>query len=174
MRGSPTSVIRSFQSPSSPSLLVSSTASLGWSSPDRLSMLTFYVFRMLLNPKKSATEPVDCTYTGDDWHWGYEGVYGAECWGTHVPACNGVKQSPIDIPAKYGGLLPLQESSPLTMSNYAAVRFATFSNTGENYVNFHDEDNGDRVSNGIFKNNGHTAVCIPQLQSDDNYPHSAT
>jgi len=110
---------------------------------------------MLLKPK-SASESVDCTYTGDDWHWGYEGVYGAECWGTHVEACNGVKQSPIDIPAKYGGLLPMQESSPLTMSNYAAVRFATFSNTGENYVNFHgDED--DRVSNGIFKNNGHTA-----------------
>jgi len=113
-----------------------------------------------LNPQQSTSEPVDCTYTGDDWHWGYEGVYGAECWGVHVPACNGVKQSPIDIPAKYGSLLPMKESTPLTMSNYRAVRFTTFSNTGENYIQFHShpgDDDDDRVSNGIFKNNGHTA-----------------
>jgi len=108
---------------------------------------------MLFAPTTTTT--VDCTYTGTDWHWGYEGVYGASCWGTHVPACNGVKQSPIDIPAKYGGLLPGSESTPLKMSNYAAVRFATFSNTGENHGDFSKSD--DRVSNGIFKNNGHTA-----------------
>ena len=136
------------------------------------------IFRYFLNPQ-STSEPVDCTYTGDDWHWGYEGVYGAACWGVHVPACNGVKQSPIDIPAKYGSLLPMKESTPLTMSNYQAVRFSTFSNTGENYVNFHDHGNNngdDRVSNGIFKNNGHTAVCILQPPPDDNcnHCHSAT
>jgi len=99
------------------------------------------------------TTSVDCTYTGSDWHWGYEGVYGASCWGTHVPACNGVKQSPIDIPAKYGGLFPGTETTPLSMSGYAAVRFATFSNTGENHGSF----DRNRVTTGIFKNNGHTA-----------------
>jgi len=107
---------------------------------------------MLFAPQ--TTTSVDCTYTGDDWKWGYEGVYGASCWGVHVEACNGVKQSPIDIPAKYGGLLPGTETTPLTMSGYAAVRFATFSNTGENHGSF----DRNRVSNGIFKNNGHTAV----------------
>ena len=128
---------------------------------------------MLTTPQTAA---VDCTYTGSDWHWGYEGVYGAACWGTHVPACNGLKQSPIDIPAKYGGLLPGTETTPLSMSGYAAVRFATFSNTGENYGKFHEDmerigyygygygkreadgEDDNRVSNGIFKNNGHTAV----------------
>jgi len=134
---------------------------------------------MLTTPQTAA---IDCTYTGSNWHWGYEGKYGAECWGTHVPACNGLKQSPIDIPAKYGGLLPGTETTPLSMSGYAAVRFATFSNTGENYGEFHedmkiygyygypystgyygygkreaDREDGNRVSNGIFKNNGHTA-----------------
>lgn len=136
---------------------------------------------MLTTPQTAA---VDCTYTGSNWHWGYEGVYGAACWGTHVPACNGLKQSPIDIPAKYGGLLPGTETTPLSMSGYAAVRFATFSNTGENYGKFHDDmeryggysdydvapvrsgydgkreadgEDDNRVSNGIFKNNGHTA-----------------
>merc|ERR1711997_868328 len=84
----------------------------------------------------TTTTTVDCTYTGSDWHWGYEGVYGAECWGTHVPACNGVKQSPIDIPAKYGGLLPGTETTPLSMTGYAAVRFNTLSNTGENYGDY--------------------------------------
>merc|ERR1712079_99344 len=110
------------------------------------------------------TTSVDCTYTGSSWHWGYEGVYGASCWGTHVPACNGVKQSPIDIPAKYGGLFPGTETTPLSMSGYAAVRFATFSNTGENHGSF-DQN---RVTTGIFKNNGHTA------QLDAAKPLSAT
>ena len=124
---------------------------------------------MLIAPQTTT----DCTYTGSDWHWGYEGVYGAECWGEHVPACNGVKQSPIDIPAKYGGLLPGTETTPLSMTGYAAVRFNTLSNTGENYGEYQrgyygyygmgygygkrDADDN-RVSNGIFKNNGHTAV----------------
>merc|ERR1711910_300109 len=113
---------------------------------------------MLLQPTTTTTA-VDCTYTGDDWHWGYEGVYGPSCWGTHVEACNGRKQSPIDIPAKYGGLLPGTETVPLSMTGYKAVRFATFSNTGENYGAFqlHQGGDDDRVSNGIFKNNGHTA-----------------
>jgi len=116
------------------------------------------------NPDASNTSPtsVDCTYTGDDWHWGYEGVYGAECWGVHYEACNGIKQSPIDIPAKYGGLLPMKEKNPLKMSGYKKVRFGAFVNTGENYGNLHSTlqlhaDDDDRVSNGIFKNNGHTA-----------------
>jgi len=113
---------------------------------------------MLLQPTTTTTA-VDCTYTGDKWHWGYEGVYGPSCWGTHVEACNGRKQSPIDIPAKYGGLLPGTETVPLSMTGYKAVRFATFSNTGENYGAFqlHQGGDDDRVSNGIFKNNGHTA-----------------
>ena len=137
----------------------------------------FNSFVAMLFTPQAAT--VNCTYTGSNWKWGYEGVYGAACWGTHVPACNGVKQSPIDIPAKYGGLLPATESTPLSMSGYAAVRFGTFSNTGENYGKYQmdrwygyyglghhgygygkrdAEEDDDRVSNGIFKNNGHTAV----------------
>lgn len=106
----------------------------------------------LFAPKITTT--VDCTYTGSDWHWGYEGVYGASCWGDHYPTCNGVKQSPIDIPAKYGGLFPGPESTPLTMSSYVRVRFSKFSNDAEHYGNENDDD---RVTTGIFKNNGHTA-----------------
>jgi len=102
----------------------------------------------------TTTTTVDCTYTGSNWHWGYEGVYGASCWGDHYPTCNGVKQSPIDIPAKYGGLLPGKESTPLTMSNYARVSFPRLSNDAEHYGG---EDDDDRVTTGLFKNNGHTA-----------------
>jgi len=104
----------------------------------------------LFAPKIKIT--VDCTYTGSDWHWGYEGVYGASCWGDHYPTCNGVKQSPIDIPAKYGGLFPGPESTPLTMSNYARVSFPRLSNDAEHYG-----EGDDRVTTGLFKNNGHTA-----------------
>ena len=124
----------------------------------------FNSFVAMLTAPQTTT---DCTYTGSNWHWGYEGVYGPDCWGTHYEACNGVKQSPIDIPAKYGGLLPGTETTPLSMTGYAAVRFSTLSNTGENYGKYHpygsygygkrDADDN-RVSNGIFKNNGHTAV----------------
>merc|ERR1712037_452457 len=109
---------------------------------------------MLFAPKITTT--VDCTYTGSNWHWGYEGVYGASCWGDHYPTCNGVKQSPIDIPAKYGGLLTRtfsqQEVTPLKMSNYKRVAFTALSNSAEHYGS-----DGDRVTTGIFKNNGHTA-----------------
>ena len=115
---------------------------------------TASLFNSLVATLFAPQTSVDCTYTGSDWHWGYEGVYGASCWGVHVPACNGVKQSPIDIPAKYGGLFPGTETTPLSMSGYAAVRFATFSNTGENHGAF----DKNRVTTGIFKNNGHTAV----------------
>ena len=111
---------------------------------------------MLFAPKKTTT--VDCTYTGSNWHWGYEGVYGASCWGDHYPTCNGVKQSPIDIPAKYGGLLTRtfsqQEVTPIKMSNYKRVAFTALSNSAEHY----GTEDGDRVTTGIFKNNGHTAV----------------
>ena len=102
---------------------------------------------MLLDPA------VSCAYQGDDWHWGYEGVYGPACWGFHHPACNGRKQSPIDI--KYAGVSPTSEPSgtALEMTNYAAVKFSKFSNTGEHYGS-----DDKRVTNGIFKNNGHTAV----------------
>lgn len=106
----------------------------------------------LFAPKITTT--VDCTYTGSDWHWGYEGVYGASCWGDHYPTCNGVKQSPIDIPAKYGGLIPGSESTPLTMSSYVRVRFSKLSNDAEHYGG---GDGDDRVTTGLFKNNGHTA-----------------
>jgi len=105
---------------------------------------------MLFAPQ--TTTSVDCTYTGSDWHWGYEGVYGPSCWGVHYDTCNGLKQTPIDIPAKYGGLLPGSESAPLTMSNYARVAFTKLSNEAEHYG-----EGDDRVTTGIFKNNGHTA-----------------
>ena len=107
----------------------------------------------ILSPKKVATDTIDCTYTGSDWHWGYEGVYGPACWGKHEPACNGLKQSPIDIPAKYGGLFPKAEQTPLKMSNYGHVRFSSFSNSMERYPG-----DDERVTTGDLMNNGHTAV----------------
>ena len=63
------------------------------------------------------------------------------------------KQSPIDI--KYAGVSPTSEPSgtALEMTNYAAVKFSKFSNTGEHYGS-----DDKLVTNGIFKNNGHTAV----------------
>ena len=97
---------------------------------------------------------VACRYEGDDWHWGYEGVYGPACWGFHHPECNGLKQSPIDI--KYAGVStsPEPSASPLEMTDYSTVRFSRLSNTGEHY----GSDDKRVNSNGIFKNNGHTAV----------------
>jgi len=106
----------------------------------------------IFSPQTAVTDPIDCTYTGSDWHWGYEGVYGAACWGTHVEACNGLKQSPIDIPAKYGGFFPKPETTPLRMSNYANVRFGSFSNSMERYPG-----DDERVTSGDLMNNGHTA-----------------
>ena len=73
----------------------------------------------------------------NDWHWGYEGVYGPECWGLHHAACNGRKQSPIDI--KYAGVSPTSEP---TGPPGTALEMTGYENT----------------TNGIFKNNGHTAV----------------
>ena len=101
---------------------------------------------------------IDCTYDGDDWHWGYEGVYGPKCWGTHYEACNGQKQSPIDIPALFSPLISQYEEpgAELEMTGYTDVRFTRLSNTGENYGGY--QDDGNRVFDGIFKNNGHTAV----------------
>ena len=101
---------------------------------------------MMLDPE------VPCRYDGDDWHWGYEGVYGPACWKFHVPACNGRKQSPIDI--KSAGVSTTPEPTPLLMSGYDRVRFSKLSNTGEHY---HGSDDN-RVYNGELTNNGHTAV----------------
>lgn len=110
----------------------------------------------LFTPTK--TPAVDCTYDGnlDDYHWGYEGVYGPACWGIKYDLCNGMKQSPIDIP-KSTFLNTAAETTPLKMSSYSSIRFSTFTNTGENYG-----PGDDRVSNGVFHNNGHTA----QLNAD--------
>ena len=66
---------------------------------------------------------IDCSYDGDDWHWGYEGKYGPACWGSHYDACNGLQQSPIDIPAWQSFFFTQQETNPLKMSGYTAVRF---------------------------------------------------
>ena len=99
----------------------------------------------------------DCTYDGDDWHWGYEGVYGPRCWGEHYEACNGLKQSPIDIKALFSFITakPEDQAAPLEMSGYSLVKFNKLSNTEENYGRYQEESN--RVTNGLFKNNGHTA-----------------
>ena len=105
----------------------------------------------------------DCSYDGDDWYWGYQGVYGPRCWGLHYDACNGRKQSPIDIPTLFSFLTVRPETDPLEMTGYTAVRFNKLSNTGENYGRYQDE--GKRISNGLFKNNGHTAVGVPGERS---------
>ena len=47
------------------------------------------------------------------------------------PACNGLKQSPIDI--KYAAVSETAETTPLEMADNAAVRFSKFSNSGEQY-----------------------------------------
>jgi len=94
--------------------------------------------------------PVECL--DDGFHWSYSDAEGTgpEFWGTEFEGCNGLSQSPIDIPAPPDS--PTPEGTPLVMTNYDKVRIASLSNEEEHYVTGRK-----RLTNGTFKNNGHTA-----------------
>lgn len=96
--------------------------------------------------------PVKCL--DDVFHWSYSDADGTgpAFWGTEFQGCNGLAQSPIDIPAPPAN--PQPERIPLVMTNYDKVRIQSLSNSEE-----HNswETGKKRLTNGTFKNNGHTA-----------------
>jgi len=75
-----------------------------------------------------------------------------------VEACNGMSQSPIDVPAAVQ-MGSASASKPLAFADYQNVRIDVFGNTIEHYtqngVNL--GANGDRMTNNNLTNNGHTA-----------------
>merc|ERR1712012_488928 len=105
----------------------------------------------------------------DDYHWCYEGDCAPSTWGQCVDACNGQKQSPIDIPvAVQSG--PISGTKPLTFTNYENVRVDTLSNSVEHYrnsFNVNVDASGDRITDGTLKNNGHTAQLDVKPSVDD-------
>ena len=82
-------------------------------------------------------------------HWSYEGSAGPTHWGEEFPACNGLKQSPIDIVIV--GAIGQAEPAPITFGNYDQIRMVELGNTGEHYPG------STRLTEGSIKNNGHTA-----------------
>ena len=56
-----------------------------------------------------------------DYHWCYEGDCAADTWGTCVEACNGMSQSPIDVPAAVQ-MGSASASKPLAFADYQNVR----------------------------------------------------
>ena len=85
-------------------------------------------------------------------HWGYEGAAGPDYWGEQYPACNGLKQSPINI-VTAGAAWMEEPSLALSFSNYEQIRLAQLGNTEEHYHSI----NNTRLVSGSIKNNGHTA-----------------
>merc|ERR1711963_1164357 len=112
----------------------------------------------------TAAAEVNC----DDYHWCYEGDCAADTWGTCVEACNGMSQSPIDVPAAVQ-MGSASASKPLAFADYQNVRIDVFGNTIEHYtqngVNL--GANGDRMTNNNLTNNGHTAQLDFHWGSDD-------
>jgi len=105
---------------------------------------------------KEGGQPVTCLDDGDhEFHWCYEGDCGPDRWGDEFPACNGLKQSPIDI---ITGPTPVSPPSPLSFGNYEKIRASQLqlTNQMENYGGVVDAK-GTRLEAGTFKNNGHTA-----------------
>jgi len=94
--------------------------------------------------------PVECLAGG--FHWSYSDADGTGpgFWGTEFEGCNGQSQSPIDIPSPPD--TPSPEVTPLVMTNYDKVRIKILSNSAEHY-----ETGEKRLTEGTFKNNGHTA-----------------
>merc|ERR1712142_47971 len=69
--------------------------------------------------------PVACLDGDCDFHWCYEGDCGPAYWGDYCQACNGMKQSPIDIVTpdyEYFYYGPEYTSSSLTFGNYDKLR----------------------------------------------------
>jgi len=98
---------------------------------------------------------VDC----DEYHWCYEGDCAPSTWGQCTEACNGMHQSPIDIPEAVQ-MGSASGTKTLMFSNYENVRVDVFSNTVEHYKNRYGSNvdgNGDRITDGTLQNNGHTA-----------------
>ena len=69
-----------------------------------------------------------------DFHWCYEGDCGPAMWGKHHKACNGNKQSPIDIPFTKK-IRSASTSKPLNFAKYSSG-----------------------IINGTLVNNGHSVV----------------
>merc|ERR1712025_809809 len=99
--------------------------------------------------------PVACLDGDCDFHWCYEGNCGPDHWGDYCQACNGMKQSPIDI--KTAGVSATELDTPLRFWNYDKLRANQFviSNSEEHYGP--KNTRGTRLESGTFKNNGHTA-----------------
>jgi len=94
----------------------------------------------------------------DEYNWCYEGDCGASTWGTCVEACNGMKQSPIDIPIAVQLGSP-SDIKPLTFTNYQDVRIDVFGLSEEHYQDrngININSNGDRVDAPKLKNPGYT------------------
>jgi len=94
----------------------------------------------------------------DDYQWCYEGDCAASTWGTCVEACNGMSQSPIDIPVavQQGSALAVR---PLTFNNYQNVRIDVFGVQEEHYRaqnGINVNSNGDRLDPPKLKNPGYT------------------
>jgi len=103
-----------------------------------------------VNPLGSCESGCVCVQQKCDqaYHWGYDGAHGPEHWGDEFPACNGMKQSPINIvSAGVDTFLP----DDLSFGNYDQIRVAQLGNTGEHYPG------ATRLVEGSIKNNGHTA-----------------
>merc|ERR1712142_429399 len=104
--------------------------------------------------------PVACLDGDCDFHWCYVGDCGPAYWGDYCQACNGMKQSPIDIVTtdyEYYYYGPEYASSSLTFGNYDKLRanHLVMSNSEEHYGP--KNGRGTRLESGTFKNNGHTA-----------------
>jgi len=113
---------------------------------------------------KTGILPVQCH---DAKHWSYSKTDGTgpEFWGKEYEACNGLSQSPIDIPSPPDN--PTPEVTPLVMKNYDKVRLAELRNAPEHIIGENGESQK-RLSNGTFKNNGHTAqVDVVKTLPDD-------
>jgi len=115
----------------------------------------FNLLTMNLMGGVSLSPITDC----DNYQWCYEGDCAASTWGTCVEACNGMKQSPIDIPAVVQ-MGPPSATKPLTFTNYQNVRFDFYGIDEEHYringVNINaDGTNGIRAG-GKLKNKGYT------------------
>jgi len=104
---------------------------------------------------KDGGMPVTCLDGEEKFHWCYEGDCGPKFWGTEFEACNGMKQSPIDI--KSEGATPTPPPAPLDFGNYDKIRAEHWvaSNSEEHYGT--QDSKGNRLEAGTLKNNGHTA-----------------
>merc|ERR1712012_722055 len=107
---------------------------------------------------------VDC----EEYHWCYEGDCAPSTWGQCNEDCNGMKQSPIDIPEAVQ-MGSASATKTLMFSNYENVRVDVFSNTVEHYKNRYGTNVDGVLSGGPLQSG--TKYNIAQLHfhwgSDD-------